>query len=156
MKTWDFGKIKQRCVNVLDDNVRTPSDNGDGDDDNVDEDGAGNETTAMPAGSGSLTDKSSSGACLNVKGRALVIKSNKRYAHGKRLFDEIAVHFTSNDIFTSFVEVMRAVIVTCTSGNTEAGFAKIKKYIIVEPHFNKPKTIEPTLLPTVYVKHGRP
>ncbi len=176
MNTWDFAMIKQRCVTGLDDNVGTTNDNGDGNDDNEDEDDAGNATTAMPAGSGSHTVKVYSGGCattampagsgshtvkvysggcLNVKGKALVIKSNKRYAHGKRLFDEIAVHFTSNDIFTSFVEVMRAVIVTCTSGNTEAGFVRIKNYITVDPHFQKLKTIEPTLLPTINVKQGR-
>ena len=93
---------------------------------------------------------------MTVKGRAMVIKSNKRYALGKKLFDEIAKHFPSNDIFTSFVEVMRAVIVTCTSGDTEAGFVRIKKYITVDARFRKPKTCVPTLLPTVSVKLGRP
>ncbi len=45
MTTWDFARIKQRCVSGLDDNVgRSPIDNGDGNDDNGDEDDAGNGT----------------------------------------------------------------------------------------------------------------
>jgi hypothetical protein len=56
----------------------------------------------------------------------MVIKPNKRHAHGKANFDEIAAHFPSNDIVTFFLDVMRAVIATCTSGYTEAGFVLTK------------------------------
>ncbi len=83
------------------------------------------------------------------------IKSSQRYAHGKKLFDEIAANFASKDIFTAFIDVMRTVIITCTSGDPDAGFVRIKKYITVDPRFQKPKTIQPTLLPAVNIKQGR-
>ena len=60
MTTWDFARIKLRCVTGLDDNVgRSTIDNGDGNDENGDEDDAGNGTLVMPAGLESLTGKES-------------------------------------------------------------------------------------------------
>ncbi len=152
MKSWDFYSIKLRCVGT----IHTNSDDGNDDGDDPEGDDGGTLQTTVPELRGTHSVNLQSTGIMTTKVDAIVIKSTKRYNHAKKLFDEIAAHFSSNDIFTSFVDVMRTVIITCTGGDPEAGFLRIKKYITVDPRLKIPKTKEPTLLPVCNAKQGRP
>ena len=122
VKNWNFSLTKERCIRAREDDevhhAEGLDDNHGGDDDDDFEDGeielAGRatENTQCPLGAGtSLLTKSTLGT---------FVKSGQRYIHAKKLFDEVAAHFASHDLFSSFVEVIRAVIVTCKSGDPNA------------------------------------
>ena len=151
-KNWDYSNIKRRCVGTLDINY----DDGDEDGNNSDGDQGGMSPGAQPDSSMPHTENVLSKGIMHTTVCAQIVKSTHRYNHAKKLFDEIAAHFSSNDLFQSFVDVMRTVIITCTTGDPEAGFVRIKKYITIDPRLQRPKTKEPSLLPPVNVKQGRP
>ncbi len=70
------------------------------------------------------------------------MKSSQRYTHAKKRFDEIAVGFASKALFSSFVDILRAVIVTTKSGDPDAGFARIKSYITVDARLQKERVVQ--------------
>jgi hypothetical protein len=157
MKHWDYAHITRRCSSdhqpedeQKDDDI-TDNLDGDGDDD---DDGHDNPQLGSVSVTG-LSQSSQVSSAVTISSVGHNVKSSQRYTYAKKLFDEIAVFFPSRDLFTSFVDVMRAVIVTCKSGDPTVGIARIKSYITVDPRLQKPKTNEPTLLPAVIVKEGR-
>jgi hypothetical protein len=156
MKDWNFFSIKQRCVRARDDGEEEALDEHHDDDLGGDDNDRGDDT--RQTGGTTLANKSDPHKLLTASSTTYLgrtVKSSQRYTYAKKLFDEVAAHFASKDMFTSFVDVLRAVIITCKSGDPDAGFARIKSYITVDPRFQKPKIKEPTLLPAVIVKEGR-
>ena len=156
MKDWNFTRIKLRCVPARGfgederlDEIHDDDLGGDGDD-LVDDTGQNRQTMHAYK-----SDPRNDQAVSSMASLGRTIKSAQRYTHAKKLFDEVAAHFASKDMFTSFVDVLRAVIITCKSGDPDVGFAKLKSYITVDPRFQKPKIKGPTLLPGVIVKEGR-
>jgi hypothetical protein len=153
---WNF---KQRCLRARDLNAGRVSDQGDGDDqgDDGNDDVIGENSIQQPAarnvGIDEVTFTLSVGS--SKLRTASDVKSGQRYTHAKKLFDEIAAHFSSNDLFTSFVDVLCTVIITHKSGDPEAGFARIRSYITVDARLQKAQQQQTALLPAVKIKEGR-
>ena len=95
MKSWDFYSIKLRCVGT----IHTNSDDGNDDGDDPEGDDGGTLQTTVPELRGTHSVNLQSTGIMTTKVDAIVIKSTKRYNHAKKLFDEIAAHFSSNDIY---------------------------------------------------------
>ena len=160
MKSWNFDFIKSRCYKApdLDDDAVLPEDDGDDDggDGNDDMTVANNtDQQASARSAGFEGGPSSYPAVVSKSCLATTVKSLQRYTHAKKLFDEIAAGFASKALFSSFVDILRAVIVTTKSGDPDAGFARIKSYITVDARLQKAPQEKTTLLPAVIVHEGR-
>ena len=88
-------------------------------------------------------------------GSAAVVSSKNRYVFAKKLFDQVAAYFPIKDIFNGFVDVVRSVLVTCSSSDVSDGFARIKAYVTVDPRLQKQPENASTLLPVCRKKEGR-
>jgi hypothetical protein len=158
MKNWNFNNIKERCVFPREDGEQHhDEEHGDDQGGNDDDDyhSADVEQQAGGISTGVQYLPGHEASILTNSTMTPFVKSEKRYMYAKTLFDEVASQFASHDLFSSFVGVIRTVIVTCKSGDPNAGFARIKSYITVDPRLQKLKEPEPTLLPAVNVKTGR-
>ena len=142
----------------LEDDAVLPEDDGDDDggDGNDDMTVANNtDQQASARSAGFVGGPSSDPVVVSKSCLATTVKSSQRYTHAKKLFDEIAAAFASKALFSSFVDILRAVIVTTKSGDPDAGFARIKSYITVDARLQKAPQEKTTLLPAVIVHEGR-
>ncbi len=149
-KNWNFETIKNRCVQ------REPIaelDAEDGHDDNNDDDFNDGDDAASDA----LKQQSSVAQLQKqYKGSAnVVVLSKNRYVFAKKLFDQVASYFSNKDIFNGFVDVVRSVLVTCSSTDVSDGMNRIKAYVTVDPRLQKPVENSTTLLPVARKKEGR-
>ena len=159
MTTWNFNFIKARCYKAPNHDADAVLNEGDGDDqggdDNDDEIVENNSDLPATRAVGIDSGPSSSTAGVSKSCVATTVKASQRYTHAKKLFDEIAAGFASKALFSSFVDILRAVIVTTKSGDPDAGFARIRSYITVDARLQKPPQEKTKLLPAVIVKEGR-
>ena len=149
-KNWNFDTIKNRCIQ------RDPIDEivaEDNHDDNNDDDFNDGDDPASDA-----FKRQSSVAQLQehyTRSANVVVLSKNRYVFAKKLFDQVASYFPNKDIFNGFVDVVRSVLITCSSTDISEGMNRIKAYVTVDPRLQKPVENSTTLLPVARKKEGR-
>jgi hypothetical protein len=150
VKNWNFETMKNRCVER---EAIAELDAEDGHEDNNDDDFNDSDAATSDA-----LKQQSTVAQLQKQytGSAnVVILSKNRYVFAKKLFDQVASYFSNKDIFNGFVDVVRSVLVTCSSADISDGMNRIKAYVTVDPRLQKPVENSTSLLPVARKKEGR-
>jgi hypothetical protein len=158
MKNWNFDNIKKRCgersVEDEDDDEGNNGHEDDGDGDGEQSDDVTNDALSLNDAIETNVNPVKQQQNLST-GSALVVSSKNRYVVAKKLFDQVAAYFSNKDIFNGFIDVVRSVLVTCSSTDVSDGFARIKAYVTVDPRLQKQTDNGTTLLPARRIKEGR-
>jgi hypothetical protein len=139
MKNWNFDTIKMQCVEGS--ALHEDRDGGDGHDDY--DDGTGGDADEATSNALALPGVPETNVNPVVQqqklytGSASVVSSKNRYIFAKKLFDQVAGYFPNKEIFNGFVDVVRSVLVTCSSSDVSDGFERIKAYVTVDPRLQK-------------------